>query len=314
MNAPAFQLPIVLAGCGRWGKNILRDLLGLGCTVTVVDPSAAAREAALDLGAFVACSSLSELSAPPQGFVVACTSSEHYRTISLIFEDFPGIPVYAEKPLALRAAEARELAARAPDRLFVMDKWRYHPGILKLAELRRDHVFGKLLGLRCMRTDWSIPHLDADPVHILLSHDLSIALEILGEIPKPRAAQAVRDGDAQLYLSAQLGSDPWVNIEVGARALARARVVEAFFESATVALPDAYAPALTFARAERGWPTKSPSIEELALPIEMPLRAELAAFLKHITGAGPAPKSSAEEGARIIEIMEELRSMACRNG
>ena len=35
------MLHISLIGCGRWGRNILRDLLSLGCDVAVADPRSA---------------------------------------------------------------------------------------------------------------------------------------------------------------------------------------------------------------------------------------------------------------------------------
>jgi predicted dehydrogenase len=34
---------VALVGCGRWGRNILRDLLALGVEVSVADPDPAAR-------------------------------------------------------------------------------------------------------------------------------------------------------------------------------------------------------------------------------------------------------------------------------
>jgi phosphoglycerate dehydrogenase-like enzyme len=40
MTSASTPARIVLLGCGRWGRNILRDLLALGCRVEVVDPSA----------------------------------------------------------------------------------------------------------------------------------------------------------------------------------------------------------------------------------------------------------------------------------
>ena len=46
------SLTIVLAGCGRWGRNILRDLVGLGTRVAVADPDPAARQLAAAGGAW----------------------------------------------------------------------------------------------------------------------------------------------------------------------------------------------------------------------------------------------------------------------
>jgi len=45
------KLSVGLVGCGRWGRFILRDLLSLGCCVTVVSSSEAGRENARAGGA-----------------------------------------------------------------------------------------------------------------------------------------------------------------------------------------------------------------------------------------------------------------------
>ena len=42
---------------------------------------------------------------------------------------------------------------------------------------------------------------------------------------------------------------------------------------------------------------------------ELPLLAELRAFVGHLSG-GPAPRSSAEEGLRVVEAIAGLRRLA----
>ena len=41
--------PVLLVGCGRWGRNILHDLADIGRPTIVVDPSAEALAAAAHL-------------------------------------------------------------------------------------------------------------------------------------------------------------------------------------------------------------------------------------------------------------------------
>lgn len=52
---------IGLVGCGNWGKNILCDLVSLGCKVTVVARSEASIQRAQDFGATRVVSSVSQL-------------------------------------------------------------------------------------------------------------------------------------------------------------------------------------------------------------------------------------------------------------
>ena len=42
----------------------------------------------------------------------------------------------------------------------------------------------------------------------------------------------------------------------------------------------------------------------------MPLLTELETFVAYVGGNGPAPKSSAREGLRIVETIAELRRLA----
>ena len=42
----------------------------------------------------------------------------------------------------------------------------------------------------------------------------------------------------------------------------------------------------------------------------MPLLAELETFIAYVGGSGPAPKSSASEGLRIVETIAELHRLA----
>ena len=59
-------------------------------------------------------------------------ADEHHAAV---LEEVLGrdVPVFCEKPLTDDPIAAERLAARAPDRLFVMDKWRYHPASWRLA-------------------------------------------------------------------------------------------------------------------------------------------------------------------------------------
>ncbi len=126
-------------GCGAWGRYILRDLVSLGCEVPVVARSERSVANAREGGAATIVGSIEEL---PEvaGVVVATPTSSHAEVVEEALG--LGVPVYVEKPLTDDAAAAERLAAQAPDRLFVMDKWRYHPGVEALAELARSDELG----------------------------------------------------------------------------------------------------------------------------------------------------------------------------
>src|SRR5262245_50179905 len=115
-------LRIGLVGCGRWGRNILRDLRSCGAEVLVATPSAADRAAALASGAASVCVDLSELPAV-DGYVVATPSVTHAEVVERLLS--AGRPIFVEKPMTTTAESAARLVRLGGDRLFVMHKWRY---------------------------------------------------------------------------------------------------------------------------------------------------------------------------------------------
>jgi predicted dehydrogenase len=287
-----------LVGCGNWGRHILRDLVALECQVTVVARSERSRADAAEGGAAGVVGSLGEVP-PVDGFVIATPTTTHAEVAEEVLGR--GVPVFVEKPLTDDAADAERLAATAPDRLFVMDKWRYHPGIELLGEIARSGELGRVVGLRTTRVGWGNPHGDVDAVWILAPHDLSIALEILGTVPPPRTAVAIGLDGAAEGLIGVLGDQPWHALEVSSRTLDRRREVSLVCEDGVAFLPDGYSDHVLVAT--------GPEPEKRSISTELPLLRELRAFVEHLAG-GPPPRSSAFEGAEIVKTVGELRVLA----
>src|SRR5215467_15769174 len=103
---------IGLLGCGLWGQNILRDLLQLGCRVTVVEPNEVNRRRATALGAQDVVASDGKMSAV-QGIIVATPASTHATVIDQILDR--GVPIFVEKPLTTDTQSAVRLTELAPD-------------------------------------------------------------------------------------------------------------------------------------------------------------------------------------------------------
>ena len=303
MSAAGAGNPVRLAlvGCGRWGRHILRDLLELGCVVVVADASDEARRAAAAAGAVAVVHDAAELPAV-SGVVVATPTGTHAPVLEGLLQR--GVPIFCEKPLTADAASAERLAERAADRLFVMDKWRYHPGVEALRDLARSGELGAVRGLRTTRIGWANPHTDVDAVWILAPHDLSIGLEILGRLPEPRAAVGERLDGRAVGLLAVLGAEPWVAIDVSVASPSPRREVRLHCRDAV--LPDAYSDHLQIIRP--GAP-----VERRPVSTELPLRRELRAFIAHLDG-GAAPRSSAADAAAIVRALEHLRALAGLDG
>jgi predicted dehydrogenase len=283
---------IGLVGCGRWGKNILHDLRALGCEVAVVARSAESRARAEAGSAASVVGSIGEL---PEldGIVVATPISTHAAVVEEALE--LGVPVFVEKPLTDDVSAAERLAAAANGLLFVMDKWRYHPGVELLGELARSEELGQVVGLRTTRLGWERPR-DVDQIWVLAPHDLAIGLEIFGELPAPRSAVASEDA-----LVGLLGERPWQALEVSGCSRVRRREVTLVCEDGSAALDDSYDDHVVVLRSEE--------LERRQVSKELPLLRELKAFLEHLAG-GPPPRSSAHEGVAVVRALSELRAMA----
>ena len=266
--------------------------------MTVVAREESNKAAAVDGGAIGVVGSVADLP-PVDGIVIATPTTTHAEIAEEALER--GVPVFVEKPMTDDADDAERLAAAAPDRLFVMDKWRYHPGVELLGEIARSGELGRVVGLRTTRVGWGNPHDDVDAVWILAPHDLSISLEILGSVPPTRSAVAVGlDGRAEGLIGV-LGEQPWLALEVSARALESRREVSLLCEDGVAVLPDGYSDHVLVAT--------GPEPEKRSISTELPLLRELSAFVEHLAG-GPAPRSSAREGAEIVKAITELRTLA----
>jgi predicted dehydrogenase len=270
-----------LVGCGKWGKFILRDLIDLGCEVSVVTSTGR----------------VSEL-ADVDGIVIATPTTTHGEITEQALEH--GVPVFVEKPLTDNPDDAERIAEAAPDRVFVMDKWRYHPGVELLAEIARSGELGRVVGLRTTRIGWGNPH-DVDAVWILAPHDLAIALEIFGSVPSPRSAVAVSLDSSAEGLVGLLGDSPWHALEVSARSVDRRREVALVCERGVAVLPGGYSDHVLVATGDEP--------EQRSISTELPLLRELRAFVEHLDG-GPPPRSSAREGAEIVRAIGDLRMLA----
>jgi predicted dehydrogenase len=292
-----------LVGCGRWGRHILRDLVSLGCDVPVVARSVESVARATEGGAAAIVPSVGELP-DLDAVVVATTTSTHAAVLDEVLGR--GAPVFCEKPLTDDPEAAKRLAAHAPGSLFVMDKWRYHPGVIELAAIARERRLGGVAGISTTRIGWGIPHDDVDPVWVLAPHDLAIALEVMGSIPSPHSAVGQLVDGHVVRLSAHLqGGGWWHTFEVSARSPVRSRRIELHCDDGVAVLAGAWDEHISVFFSDESEPEEA----RIETPGELPLLAQLRVFVEHVRG-GPAPKSSASEGAATVATLAELRRLA----
>lgn len=291
-------MKIALVGCGNWGKLILRDLKLLGASVAAVARSKESVDRAKEGGAESVHLSIDELP-PVDAAVVATPTSTHVEVLEKVVKKVQG-PVYVEKPLGVSSKAASRLK-RHENRIFIMDKWRYHPGVLELAKIAKGRELGRVIGLRTHRTAWGGRHSDTDVVWHLMPHELAIGLEILGELPKPGSGVIEEIDGLATSMVAVLKGKPWLVSEVSERSDDPRRRVTLISEGGIATLQESYATSIvvTTDSGSRGVTSKR------EIRSSMPLYEELRAFVEHVKG-GPPPKSSFVDGLLMVKAIEEL--------
>jgi predicted dehydrogenase len=298
--------PIIgLIGCGAWGRLILRDLKSCGAIVHVVAPSEGSRRNAVEQRADTIVGALSGLPAV-DGYVVATPSSLHAEIIDTLLPT--GRPIYTEKPLTVDVASAERIAARAGDRVFVMQKWRYHPGIERMRQEIANGTVGDVRAIHIQRWGWGHPHFDTTAIWTLMPHDLSIVLHWLGDIPPVRSVRATVPGRIDLGLIAELGDAHLpISIDMSTVAPVHRRTFTLIGSKATLTLGDSYDAAIHLRRGAPG--ALDAAADTIAIGGDMPLLLEVQAFLAHLRG-GPPPMTSAHEGLLIVRRTAEIEAAA----
>jgi predicted dehydrogenase len=296
---------IAVVGCGRWGGNIVRDLVVLGCTVVAVDPVPKRRALADATGAARSVPVLGACGAV-DGAVVAVPTSLHAAVTAEVLE--LGVPTFVEKPLTDDPSSAADLVVRGGDRLFVMHKWYYHPGVEALADLATVGRLGDLVGVTSERIGVEHDYPDADATWILGPHELTIGQRIIGTFPEPVAALA----DVTAYRAVGLevicrtASQVWHRWSVSTRPLPIRRQIVVHGTRAVGILADPYARHVEIVAGDGA--LRSAAVELIDVSPEYPLLRELRTFRDHLRG-GPPPPTTGVHGL-VVECISRLRALA----
>ncbi len=143
----------------------------------------------------------------------------------------------------------------------------------------------------------------------MLPHDLAIAYEILGHLPKVKAASTPVRGrqacDAFAVL-ADAEDEVEVTIEIATSHPGTHRSVVVIGSKKSAQLTNSYAPEIMLADGPPDADAKPVYARKAGE--EMPLKRELKAFLGFLAG-GPPPRSSAAEGLLVVERIAEVRRL-----
>lgn len=303
-RSAALTARVGVVGSGRWGANVVRDLVSLGAEVIVADSAMEGRDRGRRAGVTHAVESAEEL--PDCDGYVVVTPARHHRVVC---EHLLGrsAPVFVEKPPCTDLADVAALAEIGAGRLFVMHKWRYHPGIRALADLAASGRLGTLQRLETTRVGPGLLPPDVDVLWHLGPHDLSIAIDLLADIAPVVRARVTRDLDGRITgcdatMASPGGPEHQMTLAAGVTPRVRRIVLSGTAGSATLDRPDA--PAISV-HDELG-------VEAVALPPLAPLAEELRVFLAHLDG-GPRPVSDIGTAVTIATRLTELQHVAAES-
>ena len=182
---------VAAIGCGYWGKNLVRNFAELGALAAICDPDRnTARQLAERHHARVAEFDAVLRDDEIAGVAIAAPAALHAELASRALE--AGKHVFVEKPLALTIAEAEQLcvmAERADRKLMVGHLLQYHPAFIKLRELVREGVLGRLEYISSTRLNLGKVRREEDILWSFAPHDLSMILSLVGQEPSEVTAQ-----------------------------------------------------------------------------------------------------------------------------
>jgi len=174
-----------VAGCGVWGRNLVRTFDTLGTLHGIHDPDLAVAGAAGEKYGIVP-RSFGELLADPEidAVVIAAPAIHHGRLARLVLE--AGKHVFVEKPLALEVAEAEavcELAESTGLVLMVGHLLQYHPAFQALEALVAEGTLGRLQYVYSNRLNFGRIRREENILWSFAPHDISMMLRLARSEP-----------------------------------------------------------------------------------------------------------------------------------
>ena len=292
---------IGLIGCGAWGKNILRDLIRLGCKVSVVDIDPQARARASEGGAWKVFSKMDDLPIC-DGYVVAVPIPDLTKESAGLLKHKK--PIFSEKTLCMSLEDFNLLnGLGGANYIFAMHKWHYHPGIEALRVVAQSGKIGKIEELYTTRHAWVNDFHGGDVFWTQAVHDLTIIKHILGYIPdKIKAINVIKSEDElPISFTAMLGDNPAVVISVNGRHCNKISGVSIHGNKGSAELYNAYDDHITIRNKEGEGKTP--------FNTTFPLYLELKEFVEYLHD-GPAPRCNLQSTKEITQAILNLRKSA----
>ena len=189
---------VIVVGAGNWGQNLVRNFSKLGALAGVVEVESEKRTQLK--------SNYPEIPIYPdyhqalktntQALVIATPAPTHYQLAKQALE--AGKDVFVEKPMTLKADEARSLAEYADKHsqiLMVGHLLLYQPAITWMRDYLVSGKAGEVFHVATVRTKLGRVRREENVWWSFAPHDISVVLHLLGN---PEIKQVQAQGQAML--------------------------------------------------------------------------------------------------------------------
>lgn len=312
---------IGVAGCGYWGKNLVRVFHELGNLGAVCDPTPLGRQTAQKItgdttSIFDNFEEMLQSEHQLDGIVLATPAPTHAELGRKVLG--AGKDLFVEKPLALNVEEGRALLeqARKHGRLLMVGHiLEYHPAFVELRRLVRQEEFGELRFLYSHRMALGKIRCHEDVLWSFAPHDVSLILGMVGSAPTEVLASSGS------YL--QSGIADRTLVELGFTKGVRAHILVSWLHpfkeqrfmvvgSRQSAMVDGIDGSLTLwdtslELADGQWTTGISPPHRVELLKAEPLHEECQAFVNAIASR-TSPRSDGENGLAVLEVLERATS------
>jgi UDP-2-acetamido-3-amino-2,3-dideoxy-glucuronate N-acetyltransferase len=185
-NASNISRSICVVGAGRWGKNHIKTLNEIGCLAGIVEADYDTRNMFKERypGIRTFATIRDVIKEDFDGFTVATPAETHFEIAEFIINHKRHVLV--EKPLTLKASEARrlkELAEKNNVNLMVGHLLLFHPAIRKIKELIEKGKIGKLEYVYSNRLNLGTVRTEENILWSFAPHDISIFQYFIGSLP-----------------------------------------------------------------------------------------------------------------------------------
>jgi predicted dehydrogenase len=327
------RLKVGVIGAGAWGRNHVRTVAGMAEAelAAVCDLDAKVRErVARQFPAVLVTGDVAALLEAVDAVIVASPAATHAAVARRALE--AGKPVMVEKPFALNGRDAEAVARLGKERglpVLAGHLLVHHPAVERLRDMVQKGELGKLFYLYGLRVNLGQVRKDENALWSFGPHDVSVALYLLGEEPVRVAAHgksylqpAIED---VVFLTMEFASGVLAHVQLSWLDPHKERKLTVVGAKKMVVFDD-MEPREKLRIYDKGLdrpPEYGSFGESLAIregdifipriPNVEPLAAELAHFVRVAQGR-EAPRASAEDGVRVVRVLEAASRSLARGG